>query len=145
VTFEEFLGQQPTEPAAPLNNASEAGMRHRLVGLLPRELLLEREDGFVFHAARFHADPMLDAYKRMLNGPHAVVCCTRGVNVGFVYSANLYLLPEHRGRGLGVELLIQLFLLKGPEEFLRRDRHFTSMGLASYRRAYDELVRRGHI
>jgi GNAT superfamily N-acetyltransferase len=146
VTFEEFLGPpSSTTRANPINDVGETEMRRRLASLLPLERLVEYADGFVFHAGRFDADPMLDAYRRMIDGPHAVVCLAQDVNVGFVYSAHLYLLPEYRCRGLGIELLIQLFLLNGPEVWCSRDRHFTQMGLASYRRAYDELIQRGHI
>jgi hypothetical protein len=41
-------------------------------------------------------------------------------------------------------MLVQLYLHNGPAVWCSRPKAFTPLGYASFKRAYEELVRRGH-
>lgn len=148
MTFEEFvpLADSATAPAhPPMHPQSEETLRKSLRYFVPKRLLTHRKE-YAFYDGAFHADPLLDAMLRIgPKGPHVVLVAHGSEVVGFDHSGLLYLNKEHHGRGLGTELMIQLFLLNGAEVWCSRRREFTPMGMAAARRAYDELKRRGHI
>lgn len=76
-------------------------------------------------------------------GPNLVLAVHRDRIVGFNHPGSLYILPTYRGRGLGPEMLAQLYLLDGPEVWFNRHRQLTAAGLIAHERAYKLLLERG--
>jgi hypothetical protein len=148
MTFEEFVPtvDNATAPVhLPMRQDSEEALRKSLRYFVPRRLLVRRDE-YAFYDGAFHSDPLMDAMLRLgPKGPHVALVAKGSEVVGFDHSGLLYLNKEHHGRGLGTELMVQLFLLNGAEVWCSRRREFTPMGMAAARRAYDELKRRGHI
>lgn len=77
------------------------------------------------------------------HGPNLVVVVHNDHLVGFNHPGTLYLVPEYRGRGLGPEMLAQLYLLDGLEVWLQRPRKLTTAGRIAHERAYALLLERG--
>lgn len=78
-----------------------------------------------------------------------VLFCPQGELVGTIRYGSAYLHPDHRGRGLGPEMMAQLYVTY--EELLRHKasgwhaRPYTLAGAGSMRAAYRLLVMRGAI
>jgi GNAT superfamily N-acetyltransferase len=78
---------------------------------------------------------------------HLIVVTHKDTPVGYRYFGVLYLQPEHRGQGLGVELNAQLFRLAGPKVWKNFSgvRNLTTAGMACTKRTYALLIERGYI
>lgn len=69
-----------------------------------------------------------------------------GLIVGTSRFRHLWVHPEHRGRGLGTELLVRRYLASSEMQFEGRPGHALSLkGARAYERAYHRLVELGAI
>lgn len=148
MTLEEFLGAVPVERMPPLAPRDGGSTLKRLHSFTPIYNNTLAEIGtYSLHAGLYHAEPILDAAARL--GPWGrllvIAVASSGESVGWGHSTMLYILPNHRGHAIGVEMLVQLFLFHGEDAWRKRQRQLTDNGRAMFCRAYDELKRRGHI
>lgn len=105
---------------------------------------LTRFKDYILHEA-IHDENMLRNAMAKANHPHLVIAVLGEQKVGLVRAGMSYLLPEHRGRGLGPEMMVQLFCLSTPDAWKRfaAQSHFTRFGLPMMRKTYRLLLERG--
>jgi GNAT superfamily N-acetyltransferase len=102
---------------------------------------------YSLHEGLYSRDPEQHAKYAAVYSPYLVVVSFNNELVGFCHPSLIYLMPEHRGKGLGKELFVQGFLLTGSKTFLEKTAktRLTYAGLRSLKSAYRALVERGYL
>ena len=145
LTWAEFSGHTATEEdnVDDLNPVQEAVFLKALERSVPSRELTRFKDYILYEA--IHDENMLKHAMAKASHPHLVVAMHGDTKVGLVRAGTSYIIPEHRGFGLGPEMMVQLYLITTPElwkKFSADDRR-TRFGLSMMRKTYKLLLDRG--
>lgn len=81
-----------------------------------------------------------------------VLATLDGETVGICHGGLLWVHPDHRDTGIAIEMLIELFLLVGPDRWCNpptvragKQMQYSKEGVACFKLVFHELVKRGVI
>lgn len=136
LSWKEFLGEAPQ----PLDGVEELNAQTRLKDISCKEQVFAKDE-YTFHVGVKNRTFNPNKFK------YLIVVAHNGTPIGFRHFGLVYLQPEHRGKGLGAELNVQLFLLAGSEVWRERQWRIrvTPSGYSSLKNAYAMLIERGHV